>query len=100
MILRDILEQIEDNNLPDKWTKWDDIRPNSVFKVCLCFMSEEDTWILAYATHPILIPFYDCEVCGVQPDEKYVLNIWLKHEDYIPKLIKRLGYGERKESEG
>ena len=90
MTLRDVLEQVNDGNLPDKWSKWDDIRPQSVFEVCLCFMSEEETWILAYPEHPILIPFYDCEVCGIQPDKEHVLNIWLKHETYMPKLMKRL----------
>ena len=89
MTLREVLDQVASDTLPDVWEKWDDIRPRSVFKIQLCFMSEEETWIVAYAEHPILIPFYDCEVCGIHPDDEYVLNIWLKYEQFMPKLIQR-----------
>lgn len=58
--------------------------PHSVYRVQICFMSEEETWVNTYPTSPILIPWYDCEVCGVQPsDKKYTLEIWLNDEQYV-----------------
>lgn len=91
MTLREVLQLYvgQYEPLPDTWKKWDDIRPQSVYYVMLCFMSEEETWVKTTVTHPILIPFYDCEVMSIQPDKDYTLQIWLKHEEFIPKLIER-----------
>lgn len=91
MTLREVLQLYVGlyEPLPDTWKKWDDIRSQSVYYVMLCFMSEEETWVKATVTHPILIPFYDCEVMSIQPDKDYTLQIWLKYEEFIPKLIER-----------
>lgn len=90
MTLREVLQLYvgQYEPLPDTWENWNDIRPMSCYRVCLCFMSEEETWVKASVTHPILIPFYDCEVMSIQPDRSYTLQVWLKYEDYIPKLLK------------
>jgi len=91
MTLREVLQLYVGlyEPLPDTWKEWDDIRSQSVYYVMLCFMSEEETWVKATVTHPILIPFYDCEVMSIQPDKGYTLQIWLKYEEFIPKLIER-----------
>lgn len=86
LTLREVLTaMIPEEPLPDEWDSWDDFRPQSVFKIMLCFMSEEETWIEAYRDHVILIPWYDCKVTGFYADEKYTMNIWLDYEDYISK---------------
>ena len=88
--LRELLVAMKpEEPLPDEWAEWDDFRPQSVFKINLCFMSEEETWIYAYRDHVMLIPWYDCKVIGFDADEKYTMNVWLDYEDYLPKLIRR-----------
>lgn len=96
MKLRELLPLIEENSVWDKEmvqrereksVREPDIRPNSVFRVCLCFMSEEETWVYLPACHPMLVPYYDAEVYGVQPgDEKYTLEVWLGDKDWFPTL--------------
>ena len=88
--LRELLVAMKpEEPLPDEWAEWDDFRPQSVFRINLCFMSEEETWIEAYRDHVMLIPWYDCKVIGFDADEKYTMNVWLDYEDYMPKLIRR-----------
>ena len=94
MKLRDVLDIYAhgDGPLPDEWCKWENIMPNAAYrvKIALC---EDETHILTYATHPILIPFYDCPVCCIDVDGEDTLRIWLLHEAYIPKLIEKLKKG-------
>jgi len=89
--LRQLLVAMEpENPLPDEWEVWEDIRPHSVFKLRLCFMSEEETWIDCYRDHVILIPWYDCKVLGFNADEKFTLNIWLDYENFVKdKIVKK-----------
>lgn len=88
--LRELLVAMKpEEQLPDEWEKWEDFRPKSVFRINLCFMSEEETWIYAYRDHVMLIPWYDCKVIGFDADEKFTMNVWLDYEDYLPKLIRR-----------
>lgn len=82
--LRDVLVAMEpESPLPDEWTDWDNFTPQSVFKIMLCFMSEEETWIEAYRDHVMLIPWYSCKVLGFNADEKYTMNIWLDYDDFL-----------------
>ena len=77
--LRELLIAMSpESPLPSEWQCWDDIRPGSVFRIMLCFMSEEETWIECYRNHPILIPWYDCKVIGFNAAENNTLNVWLK----------------------
>lgn len=89
--LRELLmAMVPEEPLPDEWEEWDDFRPQSVYKILLCFMSEEETWIEAYRDHVMLIPWYDCKVLGFYAgDEKYTMQVWLAYDEYIPKLIRR-----------
>lgn len=84
--LREILVLIEgETEMPDNHKDFTGILPNSVFRMNICFMAEEETWINTYAAHPILMPWYDCPVAYIQPDEKNTLNIWLKYKDFLEK---------------
>lgn len=84
LTLREVLQAMEPEDLlPDEWDKWDDFRPQSVFKIMLCFMSEEETWIEAYRNHVILVPWYDCKVIGFYADEQHTMNVWLAYEDFM-----------------
>lgn len=60
-----------------------DTRPQSVFKVTICFMCEEETWITCNIQNEILVPWYDCEVSNIYPDKDNILCVWLKDEKYI-----------------
>ena len=60
-----------------------DTRPQSIYKVAICFMCEEETWITCNIQNEILIPWYDCEVHAFEPGEDYTLQIWLKHIGYV-----------------
>lgn len=89
MKLYDILSAMDDN-LPLQVTKNEHGHlelyciPLSVYRVQICFMSEEETWVNTYPTNPILIPWYDCEVYGIEPSDQHrTLNIWLKDEQYV-----------------
>ena len=81
--LRDILDLVKTDSLPDTWKKWDDVRPQSCFKIVLAFESEEETHITAYPESPLLIPWYGCKVTGMEPDEEHTLRVWLDYENYL-----------------
>lgn len=83
--LRDILELLNNESLPDTWKCWEDIRPQSCQKVTLAFMAEDETHITAYAVHPILIPWYGCGVTGIDVPEEDTLRIWLDYENFMKK---------------
>lgn len=67
-----------------------DSRPQSVFQVTLCFMCEEETWLTCNIQNAILIPWYDCEVVSINPDDqnKNSICVWLKDEEYLIKNFK------------
>ena len=85
--LRDIIRLIDEDAGPayDPGKKYDefDDRPQSVFNVQLRFMSEKETWITVSIYSTLLIPWYDCGVSAIEPEEGNVLGVWLKHEDYL-----------------
>lgn len=88
MTLLDVLNLIDDNSFPplleiSKHSRCIDTRPQSVYKVTICFMCEEETWITCNIQNEILVPWYDCEVRAIQPDTDNILQIWLKDIDYL-----------------
>ena len=90
MILFEVLKLISRDRLPLVLEKDDrgqisiDSRPDSVYKICLCFMCEEETWITTYPESEILVPWYECEVAAISPsDEPNTLEIWLKSAKYL-----------------
>lgn len=88
--LRDILALYADGDrLPDGWQKFDNICPDSVYKIRLAFMSEDETHIETYPTHPMLIPWYGCPVSAIDVDGEYVLRVWLAYEEWLPEMIEK-----------
>lgn len=92
MKLIDILKLIEDDFYPVEVDSRGslDTRPQSVFKVTICFMCEEETWLTCNVRNEILIPWYDCEVRGINPDDKHkdAICVWLKDEEYIKNFVR------------
>lgn len=75
--------EMRENKRPSGKIFYDmDSRPESVWKICLCFMSEEETWVTVNIRNEILIPWYECEVLSFQPGAEYTLEVWLKETDY------------------
>ena len=62
-----------------------DTRPESVYKVTLCFMSEEEAWVTVSTYSEILVPWYDCEVKSIQPDpdNEDSMCVWLDDAEYL-----------------
>lgn len=88
--LRDVLAlYVDRGSLPDGRQKFDNILSDSVYRVRLAFMSEDETHIETYPTHPILIPWYGCPVLAIDVDDNYVLRVWLAYEDWLPDQIER-----------
>lgn len=93
--LRELLESMArpGDDLPDKWSKWDNILAPNYNRIRLRFAAEAETSVITYVNHPILIPWYDCKVCGIEPSDAAVINVWLAYEEYMPGLIKRCEHG-------
>ena len=88
MILLDVLKLIHEDAFPPIVDKCGiDTRPSSVMEVTLCFMCEEETWITCNIQNEILIPWYECEVISIQPDDihKNAICVWLKDTEYLQK---------------
>lgn len=64
-----------------------DIRPNSVFTITLCFMSEEETWVTVPINHPILRQYYYAEIIAFEP-EGNALHCWVSEKYYFPPIPK------------
>lgn len=86
MKLIDILKLIDHDGVPI--TDSTDVRDatKGSAKVSIRFMSEEETWTTLYPGHPLLLPFYDCEVESID-SESGITVIWLEYENYLKKFI-------------
>jgi hypothetical protein len=61
--------------------------PQSVFKVTLRFMAEDETAVTVPISSPVLIPWYDCPVTAINPNEvEDSMDVWL---DYSPYVIRK-----------
>ena len=92
MKLIDILKHIErDYDFESDMPVRDyDIRPNSVYKIRLCFMREEETHITVSTTHPILRQYYYAEIYAFYPREEDILECWVREKDWFTKIIKKV----------
>ena len=105
MVLFDVLKMISRDRLPLSLEKDNrgqlsiDSRPDSIYKITLCFMCEEETWITVYPESEILVPWYACEVAAISPSDKpNTLEIWLKSAKYLnEKFSQWLYYDFEKE---
>ena len=77
-----------------------DSRPNSVYKVTICFMCEEETWITVHVENEILVPWYDCEVKAVSPSSKpNTLEVWLEDIKYLKEKFPHCLWVEEQQGE-
>lgn len=90
MKLKELLRLIEsDDEFIPKVIKYKnrsasiDCRPNSIFKITICPMCEEETWLTVSIYHSILVPWYSCEVCGITPLDDETIQVWLKDSDFL-----------------
>lgn len=54
--------------------------------VTLCFDSDDDTWIESPINHPVLIPWYDCNVYAIEGYEKGI-KAWLDYDQYTEDML-------------
>lgn len=94
-------EMREEKRLSGKTIYSMDSRSESVWKICLCFMCEEETWVTVNIRNEILIPWYECEVYSFQPAENNTLEVWLRQEQYYfeKDYIKYLYYTKEEEEQ-
>lgn len=96
MKLKELLKMIEcgeDDFIPvikvsDHNRKELDCSPNSVFKVTICPMCEEETWVTFSTSSSLLVPWYECEVHSIAPEDDETIQVWLKDADF---LLRRYG---------
>lgn len=84
MKLIELLRQYE-CNFDDKIKRQkekSDIRPDSVYKIELRYMCEEETWVTVYTTHPLLKQYYDCEIHGLEPIDDETIAVWLNEDNW------------------
>lgn len=93
MKLYDVLTLIDNNALEiplyaDK-NGYISCEPQSVFKVTLRFMAEEETAVTVPISSPLLIPWYDCKVKAINPnDVEDSMDVWLDYSEYVLKKWK------------
>ena len=91
MTLFEVLHNLEgDGYLPlkvrgfnDTDRKMIDCRPESTTMVEIRFMCEEETWITVSTFSPILVPWYNCTVNGIDPVNDHTIAIWLAFEPFL-----------------
>lgn len=86
MKLKELLRLIEsDDEFIPRVTKYKsiDCRPKSIFKITICPMCEEETWLTVSTYHSILVPWYSCEVFGITPMDDETIQVWLKDSDFL-----------------
>lgn len=66
-----------------------DCIPSSSFKLLICFMCEEETWIEVSTYSPILVPWYDCEVSSIEPYDHDVIQVWLDSDVFLYTYYKK-----------
>lgn len=85
--LKDLLLLIDHDSVPllEDGSGTIDCRPQTTYKITLRFMAEEDTAETVNISSPLLIPWYDCEVYSINPDEDDPNSIeaWLRWEKHI-----------------
>ena len=83
MELIEVLEKIDKECRPLDTDNDIECLPNGIWKLEICFMSEEETWVYTDPYNVILVPWYHCEVVGLAPDEDFTLQIWLDYEKFL-----------------
>ena len=85
--LFDILKLLFDNHWPGGITKDGEVYINPPCDgdmVTICFTDNEETWLTCEAQSAILIPWYGCEVYGLDKNDDSIM-IWLVFDEYLKK---------------
>ena len=87
MTLREVLKAVVAYRLPDEMDWYSDqstdFRPQETSRVRIRTMSEDETATETYPGDPLLMPWYDAEVYGLDPDDGGMLDIWIRYDEYI-----------------
>ena len=71
--------------------EWNNLTaPTTNIKIRLYISCEDYMTVDVYPEHPMLIPFYDCEVECIEPVDKDIIGVWLLIRDYMPALVGKL----------
>ena len=84
--LFDILKLVFDRHWPGSIDEDDKVfisSPDEDDRVIICFTDDERTWLYCDAQNAILIPWYGCEVYGLEVATGGQLMIWVKFEDFL-----------------
>ena len=53
-------------------------------KITICFTDDEDTWLTCDAQNAILVPWYDCEVYGLDVyADRGSICVWMAYEHFL-----------------
>ena len=102
IVLFDVLDLLAQGEMPlQSWPNFDfsDIRPEGVERVELAFMCEDETHIVTYPEHPMLIPWYGCPVSAIRVGKPNTLEIYLEWEDWVRYRVPRWGDNEEQKEE-
>ena len=89
MKLKELLRLIESDDefiprvIEHEGHKSIDCRPNSVFKVTICPMCEEETWVTFSTSSSLLVPWYECDVHSITPKDDETIQVWLVDDDFL-----------------
>lgn len=85
MILKELLRLIEgdDEFIPEVTGREIYCVPNSIFKITLSPMCEEETWVTLSVYSPLLVPWYRCEVCSITPANDETIQVWLRDREFL-----------------
>ena len=85
MILKELLKLIENDDefIPEVSEHEIYCMPNSVFKITLSPMCEEETWITLSIYSPLLVPWYRCVVESITPIDGETIQVWLKDREFL-----------------
>ena len=91
MTLYELLVMIDSTFFPLRQISKDEIDccPNTVFKLELCFMCEDESHVTVYIDSAILIPWYDCKVVSFCPEGENTLQVWLDVIGYVRERYNR-----------
>lgn len=85
MTLKELLRLIEadDEFIPEIFENQIYCVPNSIFKITLSPMCEEETWVTLSVYSPLLVPWYRCEVSAITPVDDATIQVWLRDREFL-----------------
>lgn len=84
MRLIELLDLIDSEYFP--FVRVDTI-PSTDTELCIRFNAEDECCVLVNIESPILIPWYNCEVKCIEPDNNNSIGVWLHAGEYIKQHV-------------